>query len=109
MIQETNSGICCAGNAKGYANNAIGRYCVPAKNWGKMWKEQLNFSQGQSIFVASGPGGDFAIQNSGFQSGTQPSSCPEDEDVLTDLLHGFFTEYGTDWKMSNGNSFALYG
>ena len=107
MIQESATNlVCCAGSAKGDGDPLIGRYCVPAGKWGPLSHDMLNTSNPsfQAIFVASGPGGDFAIKNSG-------TNCKPDPNVnvLFDLVNGYISAYGKDWKMPLGNSLALYG
>ena len=110
MIQEsTNNPVCCAGNATGDDDDPKsprGRYCVPADKWGPLSHDMLNTSSPslQAIFVASGPGGDFAIKNSGTNCKPHPNT-----NILFDLVTGYVSAYGKDWKMPQGNSLALYG
>ena len=106
---------CYAGNSTGYTRPAVGRYCIDASDYGKFYnkylskkdKEYLDNNPTETVFVASGPGGDIAIQYSGFGSGF--GEAGPGKDVLTPMIDGIRGEYGEQWPCRYGNTLAIYG
>ena len=119
LFKETSDEPCCAGFAKGFTNDSIGRYCMPPGKYGSLTKNELFFPMDQlkqSIFTVGGPGSDLGIQYSGFGSenaslGGGPTCKKYSSTVLRDLYDNFSdtSNYGKFWNMKFGNSLAIYG
>jgi hypothetical protein len=116
MKQENKECDYCAGYAKGLAIPTIGRYVIPAKNWGKLWKKFTTpiskEDQKQAIYIAGGPGADFAIINSGYDI-TDCSNCPinsQSINTLSEIVEGFYSKNNSKNSINLDNfSIALYG
>lgn len=119
LFKETSDKPCCAGFAKGFTNDSIGRYCMPPGKYGSLTKNELYFPMdqiNQSIFTVGGPGSDLGIQYSGLGSenaslGGGPPCDKYSRTVLWDLYNNFSdtSNYDKFWNMKFGNSLALYG
>jgi hypothetical protein len=121
LFQETVNNSCCAGFAKGYTNDGIGRYCISAEKYPELMKDKLWSPSpiNQVIFTVGGPGADLAIQYSGLGSNNANLSggppCKDNlkeksKNLLLDLFNSFnkvYTEKG--WGLLRGKSLALYG
>ena len=121
LFQENASTPCCAGFAKGYTNQSIGRYCIPANKYPQLMKDKLWMPApyNQVIFTVGGPGADLAIQYSGLGSENASLSggpvCKDDlnqksKNILKDLFDSFnknYTQKG--WGLLRGKSLVLYG